>query len=147
MERIEGLIGKNPPEQSPGFLNFLQFKGMHEADLGNLSGAEAIFKRAIAVAAKFGGAGAAGVASNEINLAITYMRLQKFEEAIGYLKSALESFRNQGGDHALYVGYTLAALANAYAGKGDQGTSARFRAAALEILGPGIGNQPEPNWL
>jgi tetratricopeptide (TPR) repeat protein len=73
--------------------------------------------------------------------------LRRFDEAISSFKAALAILKAKSGDKALIVGYALAGAANAYAGKGDQATSARLLASAIEILGPTIGKQPRPRWL
>jgi tetratricopeptide (TPR) repeat protein len=73
MERITGLIGNDPPEQSPGFWSYLQFRAMLFADQDDIGQAEATFKKALSVAAKYGGSEAIEVAFTELNLAITYL--------------------------------------------------------------------------
>jgi tetratricopeptide (TPR) repeat protein len=147
LERIKGLVGENPPEQSPGFMNALQFKAMLDADRGNLHDAEATFKRAIVVARTYGGPDAVAVGVNEFNLAVAYLRMKDFDGALGHFKAALRIFKGQRGDRALVVGYGLLGTAIAYAGKGDQANSAKSLANAVDILGPTIGARPQPKWL
>ena len=88
-----------------------------------------------------------GVAINELDLAVTYLKAQQFDEAIINFKSAKEIVKSQSGDRALLVGYALAGSASAYAGKGDRATSSKLLAAAIDILGPIIGAQPQAKWL
>jgi tetratricopeptide (TPR) repeat protein len=125
MERITGLLGKNPPEQSPGFLSYLRFRAMLDADLHDLDNAEATFKRAIGLARKYNGQNAVDVAVAQSNLAAAYLKAKRFDEAINQFNEALAILQTQLGEHALVVGYVQAAAAAAYAGKGDQATSAK----------------------
>jgi tetratricopeptide (TPR) repeat protein len=147
MERITSIIGSDPSEQSPGFWSYLQFRAMLFAEQDDIGQAEATFKKARSVATKYGGSEAIEVAFSELNLAITYLKVRRFDEAISSFKAALAILKAKSGDKALIVGYALAGAANAYAGKGDQATSARLLASAIEILGPTIGKQPRPRWL
>ena len=147
LQRIIDIMGENPSEQAPGFLDFLQFQAMFAADRDDVERAEGLFKRAISLAGKYGGPDAFGVAVNEFNLARTYLKAERFDDAITLFKSALEHFRVHIGDHGLMVGYALAGAASAYAGKGDQGTSAKLRSEAIDILGPTIGICPQLRWL
>jgi tetratricopeptide (TPR) repeat protein len=147
MDRITTLVSDNPPEQSPGFLNCLQFQGMLKADRGDISGAETTFKRAIAVARKYRGQNAPEAASAEVNLAIAYLKAKKFDAAIEQFKSAIEILHEQSGDNAVIVGYAFAVEAAAYAGKGDQATSKQLLNSAIKILGPVLPPPRQPRWL
>jgi tetratricopeptide (TPR) repeat protein len=147
MDRITTLVGDNPPEQSPGFLSSLQFQAMLKADRNDISGAETAFKRTIAVARKYGGPNAPEVASAELNLAIAYLKAQKFDAAIEQLKLAIEIFQEQSGNGAVIVGYAFAAEAAAYAAKGDQATSNQLFNSAIKILGPALSPRAKPRWL
>jgi tetratricopeptide (TPR) repeat protein len=147
MERITGLIGKNPPEQSPGFLSCLLFQAMLEDDRHDVDNATATFKRAIFVATKYGGRNAAEVALIRSDLAIAYLKEHKFDEAINEFSSALEGLHAQFGEHALIMGYVQAAAAAAYEGKGDHATSEKLSSSAARILGPTVGTKSQPRWL
>lgn len=147
MDRINALVGDDPAEQSPGFLNSLQFQAMLKADRNDISGAETTFKHAIAVAAKYRGQTAPEVASAELNLAIAYLKSQKFDAAIEQFNSAIEILREQNGDGAVIVGYAFAGEAAAYASKGDQATSKQLFNSAIKILGSILPPRSQPRWL
>jgi len=146
--RITGLIGNNPPEQTPGYLNVLQLQAELNAERGDVAAAEAAFNRAIAVATKYGGSQASAVGINLFNLATVYLRAGRFQEAIGNYVKALDIFKRESGDRAPIVGYTLIGAAQAYAKIGDEPSSKALFATATEILGPTFAAQrPPPRWL
>jgi tetratricopeptide (TPR) repeat protein len=147
MERITAIVGNDPPEQSPGFWSYLQFRAMLFAEQDDIGRAETTFKKALSIATKYGGSEAIEVAASELNLAMIYLKVRRFDEAISSFKAALTILKAKNGDRALIVGHALAGAASAYAGKGDQAMSAKPRASAIEILGPTIAKQPRPKWL
>jgi tetratricopeptide (TPR) repeat protein len=148
LARITGLIGDNPPEQAPGYLNLLQLRAQLSAEHGNISDAEAGFIRAIAIAAKYGGPQNSTVGNNSFNLAVVYLKAGRFREAIDYYVKALDIFKRENGDRAPIVGYTLIGAAQAYEKMGDQKSAKALSAAAIEILGPTIAvKRPQPRWL
>jgi tetratricopeptide (TPR) repeat protein len=146
--RIDTLVGINPPEQTPAYLNGLELRALLDAVHGNFADAEAGFVRAIATATKYQGSQSGAVGINLSNLAIVYLRTDRFAEAINHFAKALDVFKRENGDRAPVVGYTLLAAAQAYAKKGDEASSRALAAAAAEILGPTIAAQrTQPNWL
>jgi tetratricopeptide (TPR) repeat protein len=148
LARISGLIGEDPAEQSPGYLNVLQLRALLSAERGKFDEAAADLTRAIAVAAKYGGPQHNSVANNSFNLAAVYLRAGRFQDAIDYFVKALDIFKRESGDRASVVGYTLLGAARAYAGNGDEASSKALTAVAAEILGPTVAAQrPEPKWL
>jgi tetratricopeptide (TPR) repeat protein len=148
LARITSLIGDNPPEQAPGYLNLLQLRAQLSAEHGKLGDAEAGFTRAIAIAAKYGGPQNSTVGNNSFNLAAAYLKAGRFREAIDYYVKALAIFKRENGDHAPVVGYALIGAAQAYEKMGDQKSAKALFAAAIESLGPTIAAQrPQPRWL
>ena len=148
LARITLLIGDNPPEQTPGHLNWLQLRAQLSAEHGNISDAEAGFTRAVAIAAKYGGPQNSAVGNNSYNLAAAYLKAARFREAIDYYVKALDIFKRENGDHAPVVGYALIGAAQAYEKMGDQKSAKALFAAAIEILGPTIAAQRlQPRWL
>jgi len=146
--RIDGLIGKNPPEQTPAYQNVLQLRAQLDAAHGNYADAEAGFVRAMATATKYNGIQSSAVGTNSFNLALVCLKTDRFQAAIDHFAKALDIFKRENGDHAPVVGYTLLAAAQAYSKKGDEASSKALVAAAAEILGPTIaGQRPQPNWL
>ena len=146
--RITRLIGNNPPEQTPGYLNVLQLQAELNAERGDVAAAEAAFNRAIAVATKYGGSQASAVGINLFNLATVYLRAGRFQEAISNYVKALDIFKRESGDRAPIVGYTLIGAAQAYAKIGDEPSSKALFATAIKILGPTFAAQrPPPRWL
>lgn len=146
--RIDTLVGINPPEQTPAYLNGLELRALLDAVHGNFADAEAGFVRAIAIATKYQGSQSGAVGINLSNLAVVYLRTDRFAEAINHFAKALDVFKRENGDRAPVVGYTLLAAAQAYAKKGDEASSRALAAAAAEILGPTIAAQrTQPNWL
>jgi tetratricopeptide (TPR) repeat protein len=147
-ERVQRLIGHDPGDQTPGYLNLLQLQAEISAERGDLSAADARFRRAIAVAEKQGGAQAAAVGVIQFNLALAHLKAKQFQAAIEHFRSAIDVFKRESGARAPIVGYALMGAARAYAGNGDAATSSALNAAALEILGPAIAaRRPEPKWL
>jgi tetratricopeptide (TPR) repeat protein len=148
MARIDSLIGDNPPEQTPGYLDVLQLRAQLNAERGNIDDAESGFSRAIAVAVKYGGQQGIAVGYSSFNLAAVYLKADRFKDAISYYVRALDIFKRENGDRAAVVGYTLVGAAQAYAKIGDEASSKALLAAAIEILGPTIAAQrPQPGWL
>jgi tetratricopeptide (TPR) repeat protein len=145
--RIKRSVGEDPPQQSPGYFDVLQLQAMLAAERNNVPRAEPYLKRAIAFATKYGGPQAGNVGLIEYNLAVVYLRAQRFSEALANFTAALAIWKRQSGDHAPIVGYTLMGAAKAYAGLGDKAKSEALAAAAIEILGPIIASRPEPEWL
>jgi tetratricopeptide (TPR) repeat protein len=148
LARINSLIGENPPEQAPGYLNVLQLRAQLNAERGNIDGAEADFNSAIAISTKYGGLQGNAVGSNSFNLAAVYLKAGRFQEAISFFRKALDIFKRENGDRAPIVGCTLVGAAQAYAKIGDEVSSKALFAAAVEILGPTAAAQrPQPKWL
>jgi tetratricopeptide (TPR) repeat protein len=146
--RINNLIGDNTTEQAPGYLNVLQLRAQLNAERGKIDDAEAGFARAIAVAAKYGGARGNAVGYISFNLATVYLKADRFQDAIKNYVTALDIFKRENGDRAPVVGYTLVGAAQAYAKMGDEASSKALLATAIEILGPTIAAQrPPPRWL
>lgn len=146
--RINDLIGENPPEQAPGYLNVLQLQGQLSAEKGDVARAENLFLRAIAVATKYGSSQAAAVGTSSFNLAAVYLAAGRYQDAVKNYARALEILKRESGDRAPIVGYTLLGAAQAYAGIGDAAASKALLAMAIEILGPAIAAQrPQPRWL
>jgi tetratricopeptide (TPR) repeat protein len=146
--RIDGMVGKYPPEQTPAYLNVLELRAQLDAVRSDFAAAEAGFVRAIATATKYNGGQSGAVGINSFNLAIVCLKTDRFQEAIKHFAKALDIFKRENGDRAPVVGYTLLAAAQAYSKMGDEASSRALRAAADEILGPTIAAQrPEPNWL
>jgi tetratricopeptide (TPR) repeat protein len=142
------LIGENPQEQAPGFLDALQLKAQLSAEHGDIASAETLFLRAISIATKYGGVQANAVGSNCYNLAVVYLKAGRFQDAIKNYARALDIFKREGGAHAPVVGYTLVGAAQAYEKAGDVATSKALYAAAIDILGPTIAAQrQQPRWL
>jgi tetratricopeptide (TPR) repeat protein len=147
IERIKRLVGEDPPEQSPGYLTFLQLQAMHDAGNGDFGAAESLFLRAIVVATKYQGPMAEAVAIDQYNLAYMYLKAHRYSEAVSSFAKALASFKRQHGASAPFVGYALIGAAAGYAGLGD---NAKFKAllrAAGDILGPILQSHPAPKWL
>jgi tetratricopeptide (TPR) repeat protein len=148
LRRIDTLVGKNPPEQTPAYLSMLELRALLDAVHGDFADAEAGFVRAIGTATKYRGSRSSAVGINLSNLAVVYLRTDRFAEAINHFAKALDIFKRENGDRAPVVGYTLLAAAQAYSKKGDEASSRALAAAAAEILGPTIAAQrPQPNWL
>jgi tetratricopeptide (TPR) repeat protein len=148
LARISGLIGDDPPEQAPGYLGVLQLRAQLSAERGNVDQAEAGFMRALAVAAKYGGPQGDAIGNNSFNLAVVYLKANRFQDAITYFAKALDVFKRENGDRAPIVGYTLIGAGQAYDKIGDAATSKALFAAAIDILGPAIAAQrPQPKWL
>jgi tetratricopeptide (TPR) repeat protein len=148
LARINRLIGEDPQEQAPGFLDTLQLKAQLSAEHGDVAGAESQFLRAISVATKYGGVQAIAVGSNCFNLAVVYLKAGRFQDAIKSYVRALDIFKRASGEHSPIVGYTLVGAAQAYEKAGDVTTSKALYAAAIEILGPTIAAQrQQPRWL
>jgi tetratricopeptide (TPR) repeat protein len=146
--RINSLIGDNPSEQAPGYLNVLQLRAQLDAERGNIDDAEAGFVRAVAAAAKYGGLQGNAVGYISFNLAAVYLKAGRFQDAIKNYVIALDIFKRENGDRAPLVGYTLFGAAQAYAKIGDQASSKALLATATEILGPTFAAQrPPPKWL
>jgi tetratricopeptide (TPR) repeat protein len=146
--RINRLIGEDPREQAPGFLDALQLKAQLSAEHGDVASAESQFLQAISVATKYGGAQANVVGSNCYNLAVVYLKAGRFQDAIKNYARALDIFKREGGAHAPVVGYTLVGAAQAYEKAGDLATSKALYAAAIDILGPTIAaRRQQPGWL
>jgi len=148
LARINGLIGENPPEQAPGYLNVLQLRAQLDAERGNIDDAEADFAHAIAIAGKYGGLQGSAVGHNSFNLAAVYLKAGRFQDAINYCAKALDIFKRENGDRAPVVGYALIGAEQAYAKIGDEASSNALFATAIEILGSTIAAQrPQPKWL
>jgi tetratricopeptide (TPR) repeat protein len=148
LTRIDSLIGDQPSEQAPGYLDVLQLQAQLSAERGNIDEAEAAFVHAIAVAAKYGGLEGDAVGNNSFNLAQLYLKAGRFKEAITCFVMALDIFKRENGDRSPIVGYTLIGAAQAYGKLGDEASSKALLATALEILGPTIAAQrPQPKWL
>ena len=146
--RITGLIGNSPPEQTPGYLDVLQLEAQLNAEHGDVAAAEAVFNRAIVVAAKYGGSQSSAVGVNSFNLAAVYLKAGRFREAIKNYAKALDIFKRESGQRAPIVGYTLIGAAQAYAKIGDAPSSKALLATAIEILGPAfVAQRPQPRWL
>ena len=146
--RITGLIGRSPPEQTPGYLNVLQLQAELNAERGDVAAAEEVFNRAIAIATKYSGAQASAVGISSFNLATVYLKAGRFQDAIRSFAKALDIFKRESGDRAPIVGYTLMGAAQAYAKIGDELSSKALLATAVEILGPTFAAQrPPPRWL
>lgn len=148
LSRATGLIGPNPPEQTPGLLIVLQLKAQLDARHGDFAGAETQLFRTISMAGKYAGVQSSAVASNVFNLAIVYLNDGRFQDAIKNFAEALEIFKRESGERAPVVGYILLGAAQAYAKAGDDSTSKALFATAIEILGPAIAAQShQPRWL
>ncbi|MES2197066.1 MAG: tetratricopeptide repeat protein [Pseudomonadota bacterium] len=148
LARINSLIGENPPEQAPAYMTVLQLRAQLSAERGDFEDAEAGFKRAIAIASKYGGLQGNAVGNNAFNLATVYLKADRPQEAINYFVKALDVFKREGGDRAPIVGYVLIGAAGAYARIGDEASSKALLATATEILGPTFAAQrPLPRWL
>jgi tetratricopeptide (TPR) repeat protein len=145
--RITALIGENPPELSPGYLGFLQLQGFLASDRGDVDGAEALFKRTIAFSIKYAGPMAPAIGADQYNLALAYLRAERFSDAVASFDSALKILQAQNGPHGVIVGYVLLADAAAYAGIGDRTRAEELRLAAVKILGPALSSRPMPRWL
>ena len=103
MERITTIIGNDPPSNHPDIWSYLQFRAMLLAEQDDIGRAEATFKKALSVATKYGGSEAIEVAVSELNLAITYLKVRRFDEAISSFKAALTILKAKSGDKALIV--------------------------------------------
>ena len=148
LARITGLIGDNPPEQTPGYLDVLQLRAQLDAERGNFDDAEARFARAIAIAVKYGGLQSNAVGNYSFNLAVVYLKAGRYQDAINYFIKALDIFKRENGDHAAVAGYALLGAARAYDKIGDAASARALSAAAIEILGPTIAAQRlQPQWL
>jgi tetratricopeptide (TPR) repeat protein len=118
------------------------------AERGDVAAAEAVFNRATAVAAKYGGSQSSAVGINSFNLAAVYLKAGRFREAIKNYAKALDIFKRESGQRAPIVGYTLIGAAQAYAKIGDKASSKALLATAIEILGPAfVAQRPPPRWL
>jgi tetratricopeptide (TPR) repeat protein len=148
LARIDGLIGDNPPEQTPGYLSVLQLRAQLAAEHGNIDEAESGFARAIALATKYGGPQGGIVGNNSFNLASVYLKAGRFQDSINYFVQALDIFKRENGDRSPIVGYILLGASQAYGKIGDDASSKALSATAAEILGPTIAaRKPQPKWL
>jgi tetratricopeptide (TPR) repeat protein len=148
LARIDGLIGDNPPEQTPGYLSVLQLRAQLAAEHGNVDEAESGFARAIALATKYGGPQGGIVGNNSFNLANVYLKAGRFQDSINYFVQALDIFKRENGDRSPIVGYILLGASQAYGKIGDDASSKALSATAAEILGPTIAaRKPQPKWL
>ena len=148
LARINSLIGDNPAEQTPGYLEILYLRALIDAGRGNFGNAETGFVRAIAVATKYGSLRGHAVGLHSFNLASIYLRMGRSKEAIDCFLKALNIFKRENGDRAPVVGYALLGAAQAYEKIGDSVSSKALLAAAIDILGPTIAvERPLPNWL
>jgi tetratricopeptide (TPR) repeat protein len=148
LERIDGLIGKNPPEQAPAYSRVLVLRSLLSAERGDLAGAETLLSRAIDWAGRYTGTNSDAVGLYEFDRAWIYWKAERFQEAIAGFTKALEIFKRASGERAPRIGYALLGAAAAYAGAGDRATSTALFAAAVDILGPTIAAQrPVPRWL
>jgi tetratricopeptide (TPR) repeat protein len=147
-DRVQALLGKDLPEQSPWLQNVIQLQAALGTAQGDLPRAEASYRRLLALATKRFGPQGRAVAIYEFNLAGLHLRQGEFREAIAGFERALDTFKRLEGLHSPLVGETLFGAAKAYAGIGDKAKSSALLAAAKEILGEITADlRPEPKWL
>ena len=90
---------------------------------------------------------APAIGADEYNLALVYMKAERFSDTVASLDLALRILRSQNSPRAMAVGYALLADAAAYAGTGDQAKANQLRSAAVQILGPALGSRQAPRSL
>ncbi|MBB4370085.1 tetratricopeptide (TPR) repeat protein [Bradyrhizobium sp. cir1] len=148
LNRATDLMGPDPSERKQGYLNFLQLRAELSATRKDFEAAATDLVRAVEISAKYGGRRSHAVGETSFNLALVYLRANRFRESIARFSDALEIFKRENGDHSPSVGYSLLGAAQAYEKLGDKSSAKALLAAAAEILGQTtLVRPPQLRWL